>query len=186
MLCTKWCVAISSRKPSQQYWMPRSEWISSPGGGRRRYTARDRAVRTVSCRRLVQTHHPTIRREYRSTKTARYSHPARLGRVGDIADPHRVGGLNVKHTVQQIRSDPQRVLRVRGNHKFALNLRPQPLSPHRVGHAGAAILMSLCGQGPADLQAPVASVVGLKHALTLTSRSRRSITRPLSGRDTQA
>jgi hypothetical protein len=61
------------------YWLPRSEWASKPAAGRRRPRARWRASTTNRLSIVSAIDQPTIIRLNRSSTTARYNRPSRVG-----------------------------------------------------------------------------------------------------------
>src|SRR5659263_555819 len=76
--------------------LPRSEWWSSPRGGRRRVKAIRNASRANSrvIRELIAQ--PTTAREKRSRRTARYIHPSRVGMYVMSATHTRLGATASK------------------------------------------------------------------------------------------
>jgi hypothetical protein len=71
MLCTAPCWASKSLNRVAVYWLPWSEWMTSPAGGRRTTRARRSASLTISSGMMSRTSQPTILREQRSSHTAK-------------------------------------------------------------------------------------------------------------------
>jgi hypothetical protein len=63
---------------TEVYWLPLSEWCTSPGAGRRLWIAMLSASSTSSVLRWLAIDQPTTRREKASKTKARYSHPSQL------------------------------------------------------------------------------------------------------------
>ena len=89
-----WCWSRILRKACAAYWLPRSEWNTTPGSGLRLPKACWNAWSTRFWVSLSSMDHPIIWRLYKSRTAERYSQPSRV-RIYVISESQTLLGRSV-------------------------------------------------------------------------------------------
>ena len=115
------------------------------------------APHTKSVSSVGRIAQPTTRREYRSSRTARYSHPSPVEIAVMSAVQTRFGAAAVKHLIEHIRGGRSRRVRLRRHAESARRPAAQLLRAHQADDAVAAQPLAVGLQRAMDPRTAVAA-----------------------------